>query len=164
MTKLPTDRSFGHMMRDVNRLLQKALGQRISKHGISLGQWYALRVLWIQDGLTQSEIAQRAGVAPPQIVAALRKMIARGIVVRDKHPTDQRKNVIFLTKRGRQLEALCLAEAVAVNKIALAAISSAEFETCLRVLHRSKSNLEGIAVLQDLDVVTAGEEDMAEEA
>jgi MarR family transcriptional regulator, organic hydroperoxide resistance regulator len=142
MTNLPPDRSFGHMMREVNRILQKNLGQRISQHGVSLGQWYALRVLWIQDGLTQSDIAQRAGVAPPQVVAALRKLMEAGMVVRDRHPTDQRKNVIFLTKRGRQLEAPCLGEAKAVNGSALAGVSAADFEICLRVLHRAKLNLE----------------------
>lgn len=152
MTDLPPDRSFGHMIRDVNRLFQKELGKRIAPHGVTLGQWYALRVLWIQDGLTQAEISQRAGVAAPGIVAALRSLIKRGIVVRDRHPTDQRKNLIFLTKHGRQLENVCLAEAISVNGIALKGVSESDMETCMRVLHVARSRMDALATeLSDVD-------------
>lgn len=140
------------MIRDVNRLFQKELGKRIAPHGVTLGQWYALRVLWIQDGLTQAEISQRAGVAAPGIVAALRSLIKRGIVVRDRHPTDQRKNLIFLTKHGRQLESVCLAEAIGVNAIALKGVSAADMETCLRVLHVARHRIETVATeLSEVD-------------
>ena len=159
MIKHPPERSFGHMMREVNALLQRELRERIKQYGVSLSQWYALRVLWIQDGLTQSEIAQRAGVAPPQIVAGLRILIKKGIVIRDKHPTDQRKNVIFLTKSGRQLEPLCLKEAIAVNDLALAGVSSRDFETSMRVLHRAKLNLGP----QTTDLAAWGERETADD-
>jgi len=151
MDTLPPDRSLGHMIRDVNRLFQKELGRRIAAHGVTLGQWYALRVLWIQDGLTQAEISQRAGVAPPGIVSALRGLIKRGIVVRDRHPTDQRKNIIFLTKRGRQLENLCIAEARQVNEMALAEVPPDELDICLRVLHIARRRIETVAA--DLEEV-----------
>lgn len=149
MVNLPPDRSFGHMIRDVNRLFQKELGKRIAPHGVTLGQWYALRVLWMQDGLTQAEISQRAGVAAPGIVAALRSLIKRGFVVRDRHPTDQRKNIIFLTKRGRQLETECIAQAVRVNDIALSGVSKADVEVCMRVLHAARSGIEAIGTEVD---------------
>ena len=141
MVKHPPDRSFGHMMREVNGILQRMLRERLKKYRVSSAQWYALRVLWIKDGLTQAEIAQRAGVAPPQIVGGLRKLVKEGLVVRDKHPSDQRKNVIFLTKRGRQLETPCLEEAIIANQIALAGIPAEDVKTCMRLLHRVKANL-----------------------
>lgn len=155
MTNLPPDRSFGHMIRDVNRVFQKELGRRIAPHGVTLGQWYALRVLWIQDGLTQAEISQRAGVAAPGIVAALRSLSKRGIVVRDRHPTDQRKNLIFLTKHGRQLENICLAEAMRINEIAKVGVTEAEMATCMRVLHSARRRMESVAA--DVDVTDIDE-------
>ncbi|MBN9887105.1 MarR family winged helix-turn-helix transcriptional regulator [Salipiger abyssi] len=134
MNSLPPDRSFGHLIRDVNRYFQRELGRRIAPLGVSLGQWYALRVLWIQDGISQAEISQRAGVAAPSIVAALRSLAEHGYVVRDRHPTDQRKNIIFLTKAGRQLESICLAQAIEVNAFSLADLPEEDVETCMRVL------------------------------
>lgn len=141
MVKHPPERSFGHMVREVNGLIQRMLRKRLKRFGVSSSQWYILRVLWLQDGLTLTEIAQRAGVAPPQIVGGLRGLIKEGIIIRDKHPSDQRKNVIFLTKRGRQLENPCLDEAIVANELALAGVSADEVQTFMRLLHRVKSNL-----------------------
>ncbi len=141
MVKHPPERSFGHMVREVNGLCQRMLRKRLKRYGVSSAQWYILRVLWIQDGLTLTEIALRAGVAPPQIVGGLRGLITKGIIVRDKHPSDQRKNVIFLTKRGRQLENPCLEEAIVANEVALAGVSAGDIKTFLRLLHCVKSNL-----------------------
>jgi MarR family transcriptional regulator, organic hydroperoxide resistance regulator len=141
MVKHPPDRSFGHMVREVNGLCQRMLRKRLKRHGVSSAQWYILRVLWIQDGLTLTEIAQRAGVAPPQIVSGLRGLIKQGRVVRDKHPSDQRKNVVFLTKRGRQLENPCFEEAIIANEVALANVSVKDVQTIMRLLHQVRSNL-----------------------
>jgi DNA-binding MarR family transcriptional regulator len=141
MVKHPPDSSFGHMVREVNGLCQRMLRKRLKRHGVSSAQWYILRVLWIQDGLTLTEIAQRAGVAPPQIVSGLRGLIKQGRVVRDKHPSDQRKNVVFLTKRGRQLENPCFEEAIIANEMALANVSAKDVQTIMRLLHQVRSNL-----------------------
>jgi MarR family transcriptional regulator, organic hydroperoxide resistance regulator len=141
MVKHPPDRSFGHMVREVNGLCQRMLRKRLKRHGVSSAQWYILRVLWISDGLTLTEIASRAGVAAPQIVGGLRGLIKQGRVVRDKHPSDQRKNVIFLTKRGRQLENPCFEEAIIANEMALAKFSAEDVQTIMRLLHQVKSNL-----------------------
>lgn len=151
MSDLPPDRSFGHMIRDVNLLFQRELGRRIAPLGVSLGQWYVLRVLWIQDGLSQAEISQRTGIAAPSIVAALRRLVAQGLVVRDKHPTDQRKNIIFLTKSGRQLESKCLDQARAVNELSLAGLSEDDVETCMRVLRAARSRFDFTPVCPESD-------------
>ncbi len=145
MTNLPPERSFGHVIRDLNRALQKELADRIAKHGISLGQWYALRVLWLQDGLSQAEIAQRSGHAAPNVVAAMRTLAAKGLIVRERHPTDQRKNLIFLTRKGRQLEVPCLDEATEVNRRALSRMSSSEIEKCMTFLRQAKQCIDGAA-------------------
>lgn len=131
------------MVRDMNRLLQRDLGQRLGRQGITIGYWYVLRVLWLQDGLTQSEIAQRGGIAAPSVVVAVRGLLAEKIIVRDRHPTDQRKNVIFLTKKGRQLETSCLDAAAAVNNLALTGVSNEELEVCMSVFRRVMLNLVG---------------------
>ncbi|AJE44948.1 MarR family transcriptional regulator [Celeribacter indicus] len=130
------------MIRDVNRFFQRELGKRIAPLGVTLGQWYVLRVLWIQDGISQSEISQRTGVAAPTVVSALRSLTDQKYVVRDKHPTDHRKNIIFLTKSGRQLESACLAQARAVNEFSLSGVSREDVETCMRVLLAARSRFE----------------------
>ena len=52
--------SLGYLVRDANRAFQRLLEKRISPHGVTRGQWYFLRVLWEEDGLSQRELSARA--------------------------------------------------------------------------------------------------------
>ena len=125
---LPPGSSLGNSLRHVNRLIQRDLGVRIAPLGISLGQWYALRTLWISDDLTQIELAQKSGVAGPAMVIAVRSLLLMGLVVRHRHPTDQRKYVISLTAKGRRLEQPALQAAIDTNAAATVNIDPADVE------------------------------------
>lgn len=151
---LPPGQSFGNMLRHVNRLIQRDLGVRVASLGITLPQWYALRTLWISDGLTQIELAQKSGVAGPAMVFAVRSLLAMELVVRKRHPHDRRKYVIFLTDKGRQLEEPALQAAIEVNDAATAGLAPGELEQCLAVLRLAYRNLIGRGIPQvpeDLD-------------
>jgi DNA-binding MarR family transcriptional regulator len=138
---LPLGRSLGNSLRHVNRLIQRDLGVRIAPLGISLGQWYALRTLWISDGLTQIELAQKSGVAGPAMVMAVRSLLSMGLVVRRRHSSDQRKYLISLTEKGRRLEAPALQAAIDANAAATVNIDPREVEICMRVLRQAHQNL-----------------------
>ncbi len=43
-------------------------------YGLKRGQWYFLRVLWTEDGLSQRELSARVGTMEPTTVIALRSM------------------------------------------------------------------------------------------
>ena len=57
--------SLGYLVRDANRAFQRLLERRITPHGVSRGQWYFLRVLWEEDGLSQRELSARVGMMEP---------------------------------------------------------------------------------------------------
>ena len=138
---LPLGSSFGNVVRHVNRLIQRDLGERIAPLGITLGQWYALRTLWVADGITQIEVAQRSGIAGPAMVSAIRSLIAMGLVTRKTHPEDRRKYMILLTERGRALEGPALQAAIDANAFAMRGIADSERDLCLEVLRRAYQNL-----------------------
>ena len=62
--------------------LPELLEKRIAAHGITRGQWYFLRVLWIEDGLSQRELSARVGMMEPTTVIALRSMEKAGLIRR----------------------------------------------------------------------------------
>ena len=142
MMKQSATRDFHEVMREVNELLHWELGPRLIRYGVSSAQWWALRVLWVEDGLAPPEIARRAGVASRQIGAALERLISRGMAVRGKQRADRQESAIFLTEYGRRMEAVCLREANAVNAMSLAGLSADDLDACLRLLNRVKGNLQ----------------------
>lgn len=149
---LPAAQSFGHNLRHTNRLIQRDLAIRVVRMGLNLGQWYALRALWERDGITQIELAQQSGIAGPAMVAAVRGLLAMGLVSRRRPSGDKRKYVISLTEKGWALQDEALAAAVDSNRLALQGIDPTEIEICLRVLRASYANLVA-ATVEDGDAV-----------
>ena len=109
-------------MRDVARAQMRALQVRLTAHGVSFGHWTFLRILWIQDGLTQRELSDLAGVMEPTTFSAVRAMEGMGLIER-RQLEGNRKNVhVFLTPQGRALEKLLVPLAEDVNRASVRGI------------------------------------------
>jgi DNA-binding MarR family transcriptional regulator len=138
---LPLEDSLGYQVRDLNRLMQRALAQRIAPHGVTSGAWYFLRVLWEEDGLTQRELADRTATQEPTAVIALRSMEEAGWITRARSAEDKRKVHVHLTPAGRALRETLLPEARAVIAAATAGMNEAECATLLALLRRTRAAL-----------------------
>ena len=101
--------------------------RRIAPYGVTRGQWYFLRVLWIADGLSQREFSARVGMMEPTTVIALRSMERAGLIRRVRGDDDRRKVRVFLTAKAKRLrnELLTWREALPTrrNRVSRRAIS-----------------------------------------
>ncbi len=141
-----SETSVGYLLRDTYRVFTKVLQARISAHGVTIGQWYFLRVLWDEDGLTQRELSLRVGMMEPTTVTALNGMEKRGYVRRVRNTEDKRKVNIYLTETGQALRNVLLPQAIDVNIRSVAGVSLDDVETVRRTLHAMKRNLDALAV------------------
>ena len=132
---------LAHLVKDVMRMFDRALQMRLAAHEVSIGHWPFLRVLWNADGLTQRELSEEAGVMEPTTFAALKAMERRGYVVRRPVPGDRRKRRVFLTARGRSLEAKLVPLAQDVNAIAARGVPAADVAATRRTLLALYANL-----------------------
>ena len=138
---LPLEESLGFQVRDLNRLMQRALSARIAPHGVAPGAWYFLRVLWEEDGLTQRELAARIGMREPTAVIALRGMEEAGWITRARDDADRRRVHVHLTPTGRALRERLLPEARAVIANATSGMTHEEAATLLALLRRARATL-----------------------
>ena len=141
-----SETSVGYLLRDTYRAFTKILQARISAHGVTIGQWYFLRVLWDEDGVTQRELSLRVGMMEPTTVTALNGMEKRGYVRRVRNTEDKRKVNIYLTETGQALRNVLLPQAIDVNIRSVAGVSPDDVETVRRTLHAMKQNLDALAV------------------
>lgn len=95
--------SLGNLLRRAHRGISKKLEERIEVYGVTIGMWYFLRVLWEEDGITQSELADRIGVMGPTTVSALERIERSGWIVRKRSEDDKRKVIVTLSPKGREL-------------------------------------------------------------
>jgi DNA-binding MarR family transcriptional regulator len=136
--------SLGYLVRDANRAFQRLLERRIAPHGVTRGQWYFLRVLWEQDGLSQRELSARVGMMEPTTVIALRGMEKAGLIRRARSADDRRVTLVHLTPKARRLRNRLLKLSQGVNEQGAAGIEVAELDRFRRVIRRMTVNLDRV--------------------
>ena len=137
---VPHDR-LAHLVKDATRAFVRALQTRLAAHGVSFGHWTFLRILWEQDGLTQTRLSEEAGVMEPTTLAAVRSLEELGYVTRE-HRAGNRKNLyVSLTPRGRALKRKLVPLAEDVNRIGVEGIDPAHVAITRAVLVQIIANL-----------------------
>jgi len=137
---LPNDR-LAHLIKDATRALVRGLQVRLADHEVSFGHWTFLRILWEEDGLTQRQLSQQAGVMEPTTYTAVKALEALGYAER-RHLPGNRKNVhVFLTDTGRALRHKLVPLAEEVNAISVTGVSAEDIATTRRVLLAMLDNL-----------------------
>lgn len=148
---LPKDR-MAHLVKDAARSYLRSLQARLAPHAVPLGHWVFLRILWEQDGLTQRELSQEAGVMEPTTAVALRAMEELGLIRRERMPDNRKSIYVFLTRRGKALKARLVPLAEEVNHLAMAGLTQQEIAITRRSLLVMLDNLTG-------DPALGGQED-----
>jgi DNA-binding MarR family transcriptional regulator len=94
-----------HRLVGASKRAQRQLAARFEPLGIHPGQDRLLSELWLQDGVTQTELIERLSVEPPTVTGTLQRLERDGFVRREPEPTNRRVSRVFLTDAGRDLEA-----------------------------------------------------------
>lgn len=138
---LRLEETVGFLLSDTTRTMVRVFTKKIAVHGIGMGIFQFLRILWERDGLTQSELAARARMKGPSAVAAIKELEWRGFVRRVDDRHDRRKVRLFLTAEGRKLYDVVMPDIEAMRQIMLVGFSAAEQSELKQMLRRMRGNL-----------------------
>jgi DNA-binding MarR family transcriptional regulator len=130
-----------HIVREAARAFVRALTAKLAAHGVSFGHWAFLRILWEQEGLTQRELSEMAGVMEPTTFAALKAMEKLGYIERRQAPGNRKNVYVHLTPQGHALEKKLVPLAKDVNKVATRGVKADDLATTRRVLLAMLDNL-----------------------
>jgi hypothetical protein len=137
---VPDDR-LAHLVRDAGRAFNKRLQARLQAHQVSFGHWTFLRILWTQDGLTQKQLSDMAGVMEPTTFSAIKAMEELGYVERRQKPDNRKNMYVHLTAKGRALKKQLVPLAIDVNHVAVKGVSKTDLLTTRKVLLKLIENL-----------------------
>jgi DNA-binding MarR family transcriptional regulator len=99
-------------------------------------QFGLLAFLWIEDGLSQSELSARSQIDRTTMGGIIDRLEKEGLVRRDPHPDDRRAFQVFLTERGKSLEEeLCAVANRVIDKV-VAPLTVKEHTTLIRLLEK----------------------------
>ena len=142
--EFPPAESSGYLVRDAHRAFQRLLEKRIAPYGVARGQWYFLRVLWTEDGLSQRELSARVGMMEPTTVIALRSMEKAGLIRRVRSSDDKRKAQVWLTPKAQRMRNELLSVARSITDQAEDGLRRDELAQFRRVIARMTANLDRI--------------------
>jgi DNA-binding MarR family transcriptional regulator len=132
--------SLGFLLHDAHQKMSRLLQVYVQRYGITAAQWYFIPTLYVQDGIPQVELSNRVGLTTATTVIALRTLEKKGLVVRQRHPTDARVSNVYLTRKARQMEERLKQRGSAINVAASRDLDSAklrEIKAALRTICRN---------------------------
>ena len=110
-------------------------------HELHVGQEMTLLELWQEEGITQSQLAERMCVEPPTATRMLQRMESAGLIVRRPDVDDARISRVYLSPVGRSLEAQIEHSWAEVEERATAGLTTEERMLLRRLLIQVRSNL-----------------------
>src|SRR4030042_5163010 len=83
----------------VNRMLRES-----ELTDISVAYFAVLHALWENDGMSISDLGEKAQLEKSTMTSLIDRMEGSGLLRREDHPTDRRGHTISLSFRGREGE------------------------------------------------------------
>lgn len=87
-----------------SRLIIREYQPHLDKLGLTYPQYLVLMVLWEDDNLSVNDIAHRLILNTNTVTPLLKRMEQQGIIVRKRSDEDERKVIVQLTNKGRELQ------------------------------------------------------------
>ena len=101
--------------------------------------------LFVQDGMTQSEIAQQLAVQGATITDILQRMEEAGFVSRMRDPDDNRLVRVYLTDMGREKERFIMEQFLKLESAIFADFDDRERAQLRAYLNRALNNMSSCA-------------------
>lgn len=120
------DRALNAMVKNLNKLL--------AEHGLDLqhAQYTILKVLWCEDGISQSQLSRILGKDPAAVSRALNYLETKGYV--DRRIKNGKTNGVFLTDYANSRKAEIEHVAELVTAAALQGLSAAQKDVLNQLL------------------------------
>ncbi len=128
---------------EVAKLLHKNLSSAFEQNGFNVTpeQFSVLALLWYKEGIKQQEIADELKRDKTTIARIIENMLNSNLIVKVPDQLDKRNNLIYLTKKGKELQATMVHVAGQVYMQALKNITEENIGTGIDILKKIKTNI-----------------------
>ncbi len=135
------DMSLGFLVAQLSKRMTGEFNASLSERGLTTSQWAVLAALWQEDGLTQIDVSRRTGIDAATLTVMLKRMVAHGLVRRERDEENNRYQRVYLTSHDTDLREAITAMAAEINDRALSGFTAAERATFIRLLRCALTNL-----------------------
>jgi len=139
----PNIENFGILLAETARTWRHRLDQRLKPLGLSQARWVLILVLnRYGDGVTQTELAVRAGIEGPTLVGLLDRMAEDGWIERRASETDRRAKTVHLTDKAQEISVQIKQVARKLRQELLSDVPQEELTHVMQILEGIKQRAE----------------------
>lgn len=143
MKTLDLKESIGLLLKTSAKSWEKAADIELrERFGLVGMQWKIIVVLSMKEGITQKHIADMAFVEAPTLVPVIDKMEKEGHITRQPDPKDRRNNLIFMTKKSKDIVDPIIDSILEIRNMGLNKITKKDMEIAKKVLEQIRNNTE----------------------
>ena len=138
------DQSVGYLMRQVLNSIRSQADARLAPCDMTYVQWLPLYKLMLQEGATTASLARELAIDPGAMTRSVDRLVAKGLVRRERSQQDRRVVHLELTADGRSAAQRVPAVLSEVLNAHLHGFSDAEWRQLLQLLQRMQANGEAL--------------------
>lgn len=131
----------GFHLAQVCRTRRNLIAVIVEPFGLHVGQDLIMVQLWNEEGLTQTQLAERVGIDVSTMTKALQRLERNGFVERHQDTEDTRVWRVCLTERGRALDPIVTEHWNQAEQHTFAGFTADEHALLCSFLERIKQNL-----------------------
>lgn len=131
---------LGYRLRRASNVIQADLSVTLRPFELRMITYTALVLVRDNPGLSQSQLATAMDIERPNLVVIVDELETRGLITRDRLPTDRRTYALAITGAGQQLCAEAVEAVIEHEARLLSGLSEADrnsMESALALIHRN---------------------------
>ncbi|MFW6098119.1 MAG: MarR family winged helix-turn-helix transcriptional regulator [Chloroflexota bacterium] len=132
---------IGFQILQIHKAHRNRAESAFNRLGLHTGQEMVLFQLWREEGVTQSQLAGTLCVGPATITKSVKRLEKAGLVQRKQDADDARVSRVYLTPRGRELEAPVRQVWDELEALTVQGLSDEEQARLRRLLQKMEDNL-----------------------
>ena len=130
------EKSIGFLLAKAYQRACALFKEEFDRYDLTPQQFGLLAFLWIEDGLSQTELSTRSQIDRTTMGGIIDRLEKEDFVERRPHPDDRRAYQVFLTAKGRNLEDDLCAVAIRTQEKVNAPLTPEEQATLIRLLEK----------------------------
>lgn len=142
MNDTTTSLALANELRPILLQLNRHLRRELAPLGVTAGQAALLHAIRTNPGIGVRALAEREGVSPPRVTAALDRLESMGVVRRARSGADRRRVELEVTDEGLRVLRSARTRRTAWLAARLARLAPDELETLRRALPALRRLLE----------------------
>ena len=128
------EKSIGFLLAKAYQRACAIFNEGFAGYDLTPQQFGLLAFLWIEDGLSQSELSAKSQIDRTTMGGIIDRLEKEGMLERRPHPEDRRAYQVFLTVKGKSMEEeLCTVADTVIDKVT-SPLSKEEHQTLIRLL------------------------------